>query len=89
MKYLLKFNEAYAEYQITDRDTEIIENCFLEYLDQTYQGEYVPSKTICGKPSDYIIFKFDIPHPQPHELITWSDSVASEQLDDYKSDENL
>lgn len=34
MKYLLKFNEAYAEYQITDRDTEIIENCFLEYIDK-------------------------------------------------------
>lgn len=83
MKYLSKFNESSSYFPMTDRDLEIIENCFLEYIDQTTQGEYIPSRVIHGKTADYVIFRFEIPQPQQHELLaSWSDRSEGE-LSDY------
>lgn len=42
MKYLLKFFESNQDFGITDRDLELIENCFLDYIEQTHLGEFTP-----------------------------------------------
>lgn len=54
MKYLLKFNESTINDKITDRDFELIENCFLDFIDQD----------ICTnkRSDDSVFFYFKMPN---------------------------
>lgn len=65
MKHLLKFNESNNDDKITDKDFELIENCFLDYVTGTYQGEYIPRKytldRIQSSDGDYVLITFSVP----------------------------
>lgn len=61
MNYLKSFNESNKDYKINDADFELIENCFLDYIEKNYTGEFIPLECVAREWETCVTINFTLP----------------------------
>lgn len=76
MLHLKSFNESNNDNEITEEDFELIENCFLDYIDGTFVGEFIPrscdvqqrSSPVSIARQDSVQIRFGLPAPTDRQI---------------------
>lgn len=83
MRHLKKYNESNNDNKITDKDFELIEDCFLDYITGTHEGEFVPRRCYINQ-SRSLFSHIEIHFVVPVATWNWAHGFLNEISGDIK-----